>query len=155
MHTQRGDAGDCSCLHRAPDSFVQQRRADALLLVILVDRQAAEDEHGHRVRPMALDAGWRFGVADGAGSQATPRRGAGSGWPGTFRSSVPRAPSTATRTRTTPYDVAEHLRTPEEMAAYLDAWLEEAPDDASGIAKALGDIARSKGMSQVAREPPS
>jgi probable addiction module antidote protein len=55
-------------------------------------------------------------------------------------------------TRTTPYDVAEHLRTPEEMAAYLDAWLEEAPDDASGIAKALGDIARAKGMSLVARD---
>jgi probable addiction module antidote protein len=50
------------------------------------------------------------------------------------------------------YDVAEHLRTPQEMAAYLDAWLEAAPDDASGIARALGDIARAKGMSQVARE---
>ena len=58
----------------------------------------------------------------------------------------------AVKSRTTPYDVAEHLRTPAEMAAYLDAWLEEAPDDASGIAKALGDIARSKGMSQVARD---
>ena len=53
---------------------------------------------------------------------------------------------------TSPYDVAEHLRTPEEMAAYLDAWLEEAPDDVSGIARALGDIARAKGMSQVAKE---
>jgi probable addiction module antidote protein len=52
----------------------------------------------------------------------------------------------------TAYDVAEHLRTPEEMAAYLDAWLEEAPDDVSGIARALGDIARAKGMSQVAKE---
>lgn len=52
----------------------------------------------------------------------------------------------------TPYDVAQHLRTPEEMAAYLDAWLEEAPDDAVSIAKALGDIARAKGMTQVARE---
>ncbi|MBK1614071.1 putative addiction module antidote protein [Rubrivivax gelatinosus] len=50
------------------------------------------------------------------------------------------------------YDVAEHLRTPEEMAAYLDAWLAEAPDDVSGIARALGDIARAKGMSQVAQE---
>ena len=29
--------------------------------------------------------------------------------------------------KTTVYDVSEHLRTPEEMAAYLDAWLEEAP----------------------------
>jgi probable addiction module antidote protein len=50
------------------------------------------------------------------------------------------------------YDVAEHLRTPEEMAAYLDAWLDEAPDDVSGIARALGDIARAKGMSEVAKE---
>jgi probable addiction module antidote protein len=57
-----------------------------------------------------------------------------------------------TRTKTVPYDVAEQLRTPEEMAAYLDAWLEEAPDDAAGIARALGDIARAKGMSQVARD---
>ncbi len=65
---------------------------------------------------------------------------------------MPRSPSKAARTRATPYDVAEHLRTPEEMAAYLDAWLEEAPDDASGIAKALGDIARAKGMSQVAKD---
>ena len=51
-----------------------------------------------------------------------------------------------------PYDVAEHLRTPEEMAAYLDAWLEEAPDDVAGIARALGDLARAKGMTQVARD---
>ena len=56
------------------------------------------------------------------------------------------------RTKTTRYDVAEHLRTPEEMAAYLDAWLEEAPDDATGLAKALGDIARAKGMAQVAKD---
>jgi len=28
-----------------------------------------------------------------------------------------------TKTKTTPYDVAEYLRTPEEMAAYLDAWV--------------------------------
>jgi probable addiction module antidote protein len=58
----------------------------------------------------------------------------------------------AMKTKTTPYDVAEHLRTPEEMAAYLDAWLEEAPDDAAGIARALGDIARAKGMTQVAKD---
>jgi DNA-binding phage protein len=43
----------------------------------------------------------------------------------------------APKTRTTAYDVSEHLRTPEDMAAYLDAWLEEAPDDAAGIARAL------------------
>ena len=56
------------------------------------------------------------------------------------------------KSKTVPYDVAEQLRTPEEMAAYLDAWLADAPDDASGIARALGDIARAKGMSQVARD---
>lgn len=63
-----------------------------------------------------------------------------------------RVPRMSSKTQTTPYDVAEHLRTPEEMAAYLDAWLEEAPDDVSGIAKALGDIARAKGMTQVAMD---
>src|ERR1035437_2644302 len=56
------------------------------------------------------------------------------------------------KTKTIAYDVAEQLRTPQEMAAYLDAWLNEAPDDAVGIARALGDIARAKGMSQVARD---
>ena len=56
------------------------------------------------------------------------------------------------KTTTTRYDVAEHLRTPEEMAAYLEACLEEANGDAAFIAKALGDIARAKGMTQVARD---
>jgi len=56
------------------------------------------------------------------------------------------------KTKTLAYDVAEQLRTPEEMAAYLDAWFVEAPDDSAGIARALGDIARAKGMTQVARD---
>ena len=56
------------------------------------------------------------------------------------------------KTKITPYDVSEHLRTPHEMAAYLDAWLDEAPEDAAGIARALGDIARAKGMTQVAKD---
>ena len=55
-----------------------------------------------------------------------------------------------TKTATSPYDVAEHLRTPEEMAAYLEACLEEADGDAAFVAKALGDIARAGGMSKVA-----
>lgn len=54
--------------------------------------------------------------------------------------------------KTTRYDVAEHLRTPEEMAAYFEACLDEAHGDAAFIAKALGDIARAKGMAQVARD---
>lgn len=56
------------------------------------------------------------------------------------------------KTGTTKYDVAEHLRTPKEMAAYLEAGIEEANGDAAFIAKALGDIARAKGMTQVARD---
>jgi probable addiction module antidote protein len=56
------------------------------------------------------------------------------------------------KTTTSLWDVAEHLRTPEEMAAYLEACIEEAHGDAAFIAKALGDIARAQGMTQVARE---
>jgi len=56
------------------------------------------------------------------------------------------------KTKTSRYDVAEHLRTPEEMAAYLEACLDEADGDAAFIAKALGDIARARGMTQVARD---
>lgn len=50
------------------------------------------------------------------------------------------------------YDVSEHLRTPEEMAAYLDASIAECEGDAAFVAKALGDIARAKGMAALARE---
>lgn len=56
------------------------------------------------------------------------------------------------KAQTSSYDVAEHLRTPEEMALYLDACIEEADGDAAFIAKALGDIARARGMSQVAKD---
>jgi len=55
------------------------------------------------------------------------------------------------KTPTTRYDVAEHLRTPAEMAAYLEACMEEANGDAAFVARALGNITRAKGMSQVAR----
>lgn len=56
------------------------------------------------------------------------------------------------KTETVRYHVAEHLRTQEEMAAYLEACMEEADGNAAFIAKALGDIARAKGMTQVARD---
>ncbi len=58
----------------------------------------------------------------------------------------------SSHTRTVVYDVAKQLRTPKEMAAYLEAWLVEAPDDAAGISRALGDIARAVGMSKVAKQ---
>lgn len=50
------------------------------------------------------------------------------------------------------WDSAEHLKTEEDMALYLDACLQEAGDDAAFIVKALGIIARAKGMSQLSRE---
>ncbi len=55
-----------------------------------------------------------------------------------------------TKTVTSSYDVAEHLRTAEVMAADVQACMEEADGDAAFIAKARGDFARAKGMSQAA-----
>ena len=52
----------------------------------------------------------------------------------------------------TRHDTAEYLKTDEDMAAYLDACLEEAGDDPSFIAHALGVIARARGMTQLARD---
>jgi probable addiction module antidote protein len=63
-----------------------------------------------------------------------------------------KATKAVAQTKASAYDTAEHLRTPQEMAAYLDAWMQDAPDDTAGIARALGDIARAQGMSQVARD---
>jgi probable addiction module antidote protein len=55
-----------------------------------------------------------------------------------------------TKTQTRSWDVVEHLETEEEMAAYLEAALEDG--DPGLIAAALGDIARAKGMAQIARD---
>ena len=57
-----------------------------------------------------------------------------------------------TKTATAPYDVAEHIRTREEMVAYLEASIKESGGDDAFVAKALGDIARAKGMAQVASD---
>ena len=54
------------------------------------------------------------------------------------------------KTKTRIWDPAEHLITDEDMAAYLEAALQEG--DSALIAAALGDIARAKGMSQIARD---
>ena len=50
------------------------------------------------------------------------------------------------------WDSAEHLKTDEDMAAYLEASLQEAGDDAAFIAKALGNIAKAKGMTQLSKD---
>ena len=50
------------------------------------------------------------------------------------------------------WDSAEHLKTDEDMAAYLEACLQDAGDVAAFIAKALGNIARAKGMTQLSKD---
>lgn len=57
---------------------------------------------------------------------------------------------TMKKLETQPWDPAEHLETEEDMAAYLEAALEEG--DPALVAAALGDIARAKGMTQIARD---
>ncbi|MFN4328319.1 MAG: addiction module antidote protein [Limnobacter sp.] len=49
------------------------------------------------------------------------------------------------------WDTAEHLKTEEDIALFLDACLEEAGDDAAFVAKALGTVARARGMTELAR----
>jgi probable addiction module antidote protein len=52
----------------------------------------------------------------------------------------------------TRFDAAEHLKTPQEMVAYLDACFDEDAGDGVLIRAALNDIARARGMTQVARD---
>ena len=54
------------------------------------------------------------------------------------------------KTKTRPWDAAEHPETEVDMALYLEAALEDG--DPALVAAALGDIARAKGMSEIARE---
>ena len=50
------------------------------------------------------------------------------------------------------WDSAEHLKTDEDMQAYLQVCIEESNNDAAFIAKALGNIARAKGMAQLSKD---
>lgn len=52
--------------------------------------------------------------------------------------------------KTHPWDVSEHLNTPEAINEYLTAALEDGNSDL--LIAALGDIARAKGMTQLAKE---
>jgi probable addiction module antidote protein len=54
------------------------------------------------------------------------------------------------KTKRKPWGAAERLKTEEDMAAYLEAALEDG--DLAPAAAALGDIARAKGMSQITPE---
>ena len=53
-------------------------------------------------------------------------------------------------TNTKPWDSAEHLETEADMAAYLEACLEDV--DAALVAHALGVIARARGVTQFAKD---
>ena len=50
------------------------------------------------------------------------------------------------------FDIAEHLKTPEDMAEYLEASFEEDSGDGLLIRSALNNIARAQGMTQIARD---
>lgn len=63
-----------------------------------------------------------------------------------IKAALPGTSGVAIMGSATRYDVAEHLRTAEEMAAYLEVCIEESNGDAAFIAKTLGDIARARGM---------
>ncbi len=52
--------------------------------------------------------------------------------------------------KTSIWDSADHLKSKADMEAYLEAALEE--NDPALIAAALGDIARAKGMKQIAQK---
>lgn len=52
----------------------------------------------------------------------------------------------------TRWDAVDHLKSEEDMALYLDACLEEDPGDGSLVRAAINDVARARGMSQLARD---
>jgi probable addiction module antidote protein len=53
------------------------------------------------------------------------------------------------KTKTIPWDAVDHLKTDEDIANYLEAVFEDG--DPALVAAALGDVARAKGMSQIAQ----
>jgi probable addiction module antidote protein len=58
----------------------------------------------------------------------------------------------AGKVRLKKWDSAAHLKTEADIARYWEACLEEGRDDPSFITTALGNIARARGMSQLARK---
>ena len=54
------------------------------------------------------------------------------------------------KNKTQPYDAAQYLETEDDMAAYLQAALEDG--NPALVVHALGNIARARGMSQIARQ---
>lgn len=61
-------------------------------------------------------------------------------------------PNAAEKLGIRPFDAADYLQSDEDCAQYLQACLEDAPGDTVLFAKALGDVARARGMMQLARD---
>jgi probable addiction module antidote protein len=58
--------------------------------------------------------------------------------------------ATKTKLKTTRFDAAEYLTTPEHIAEYLKAVLEDSPDDVGAMIAALKTVARAQGMTELA-----
>ena len=61
-------------------------------------------------------------------------------------------PTAAAQLGIKPFEAADYLQTGNDCAQDLQACIDEAPDDAALFAKAVGDIARARGMMQLARD---
>lgn len=61
-------------------------------------------------------------------------------------------PKAAEKLGLAPYDSADYLQSEEDIAAYLQAVMEECADDPAYLARALGVVARARNMSQLARD---
>lgn len=56
------------------------------------------------------------------------------------------------KVKTTRWDILDHLQTEEDCRLFLEGVFEEAADNPGYIAKAIGEVARARGMMQLARE---
>ncbi|WP_083634058.1 addiction module antidote protein [Rhodoferax antarcticus] len=61
-------------------------------------------------------------------------------------------PTAAAQLGIKPFEAADYLQSDEDCAQYLQACMDEAPEDAALFTKAVGDIARARGMMQLARD---
>ena len=61
-------------------------------------------------------------------------------------------PTAAEQLGLKPFDATDYLQSDEDCAQYLQACMDEAPEDAALFTKAMGDIARARGMMQLARD---
>jgi probable addiction module antidote protein len=50
------------------------------------------------------------------------------------------------------YDSADYLKTDEDVAAYLEAVMEDGGDDPTYVSHALGVVARARNLSQLSRD---